>query len=81
MTIWSKNTPCNQRLHWSRGRAPNAGSSLSNQQQLYGTSSCESGTQSMDGLLIGKQMGTPTFSGNHITPTFLSMTTWAKLFY
>ena len=30
--------------------------------------------------MTGKQTY-PTFSGSNITPAFLSMTTWAKLFY
>ena len=67
-------------LHLSWGRAPNAGSSLPNQQHLYRASPCETGAQSMDGLMKGKQRGTPASSSSNITPTFLSITTWVKLF-
>ena len=75
------------RIPNSRGHAkvavripPNAGSSLSNQRHLYRASSCECGAQRMDGLMKGKQRGTPTSSGSNIAPAFLLITTWAKLF-
>ena len=41
-------------LHWSRGRAPNAGSSFHSQRHLYSTSSCYSGAQNMHGLMKGQ---------------------------
>ena len=51
-----------------------------NQRHLCSALSCELGAQSVDGLMKGKQRGTPIFSSSNMTPTFLSITTWAKLF-
>ena len=45
-----------------------------NQRHLYSASSCKFGAQNMDGLMRGKQRGTPASCSSNTTPT------WAKLF-
>jgi len=78
-----KDAPCNHRrsqlkflgLHWSRGRAPNAGSLLRNKRHLYSTSSCQSGAQNMDGLMKGKHAQKKLSAVDATPPNPLSLKT------